>query len=107
MKLRSMIKAVLSICAAVATAAGPMPNKSCDSLTYAHFTGYEAANTSVLSAELATACPGGIPWCPKGPAYCLVKVLVRPSINIWVGLPVNTYNGRFQAVGSLAAIHQA
>ncbi len=36
----------------------------------------------------------------NGTAYCLVKVLVQPAINIWVGLPADgTYNGNFQALG--------
>ena len=37
---------------------------------------------------------------PKNSTYCLVKVLVQPAINIWVGLPADgTYNGNFQALG--------
>ena len=33
-------------------------------------------------------------------SYCLVKVLVAPAINIWVGLPADgSYNGRFMALG--------
>ena len=36
----------------------------------------------------------------KNSTYCLVKVLVKPAINIWVGLPADgTYNGHFQALG--------
>ena len=32
--------------------------------------------------------------------YCLVKVLVQPAINIWVGLPSDGgFNGRFMALG--------
>ena len=35
-----------------------------------------------------------------GVAYCLIKVLVTPAINIWVGLPgAESYNGRFMALG--------
>jgi hypothetical protein len=46
-------------------------------------------NVSVLSAEVS----------PAG-SYCLVKVLVQPAINIWVGLPSeDRYNGRFMALG--------
>ena len=33
-------------------------------------------------------------------SYCLVKVLVLPAINIWVGLPADgSYNNRFMAEG--------
>jgi Tannase and feruloyl esterase len=33
-------------------------------------------------------------------SYCLVKVLVPPAINIWVGLPTGgTWNGRLQSEG--------
>jgi len=42
----------------------------------------------VLSAELAST---------SGVSYCLVKVLVAPAINIWVGLP-SAYNDRFMAL---------
>ena len=36
----------------------------------------------------------------KSLSYCLVKVLVQPAINIWVGLPADgTYNERFMALG--------
>jgi hypothetical protein len=32
--------------------------------------------------------------------YCLVKVLVPPAINIWVGLPTGgNWNGRLQSEG--------
>ena len=37
---------------------------------------------------------------PAGSAYCLVKVLVPPAINIWVGLPTGGHwNGRLQSEG--------
>jgi hypothetical protein len=36
----------------------------------------------------------------SGVPYCLVKVLVPPAINIWVGLPTEaTWNGRLQSEG--------
>jgi hypothetical protein len=36
----------------------------------------------------------------NGVPYCLVKVLVQPAINIWVGLPTGTnWNGRLQSEG--------
>jgi hypothetical protein len=36
----------------------------------------------------------------SGVAYCLVKVLVPPAINIWVGLPSDgSWNGRLQSEG--------
>eukprot|EP01043_Picozoa_sp_COSAG02_P060636 COSAG02_NODE_7965_length_2768_cov_45.347321_2_plen_348_part_00 len=37
---------------------------------------------------------------PEPLRYCLVKVLVQPAINIWVGLPSDgSYNDRFMALG--------
>jgi hypothetical protein len=37
---------------------------------------------------------------PSGVPYCLVKVLVPPAINIWVGLPTGgNWNGRLQSEG--------
>jgi hypothetical protein len=37
---------------------------------------------------------------PAGTPYCLVKVLVPPAINIWVGLPMGgRWNGRLQSEG--------
>jgi hypothetical protein len=37
---------------------------------------------------------------PAGNPYCLVKVLVPPAINIWVGLPTGgKWNGRLQSEG--------
>ena len=37
---------------------------------------------------------------PAGTSYCLVKVLVPPAINIWVGLPMgDKWNGRLQSEG--------
>ena len=36
----------------------------------------------------------------SGVTYCLVKVLVQPAINIWVGLPTGgAWNGRLQSEG--------
>jgi hypothetical protein len=50
---------------------------------------------TVLSAENATVRSAG-----RVVAYCLVKVLVAPAINIWVGLPSDgSYNNRFMAQG--------
>ncbi len=37
---------------------------------------------------------------PSGMPYCLVKVVVQPAINIWVGLPTGgQWNGRLQSEG--------
>lgn len=45
-----------------------------------------------------TPAPPPLPTLKVG--YCLVKVLVQPAINIWVGLPSDgSYNGRFVALG--------
>lgn len=55
------------------------------------------ANVSVLNASqsIATAYNRS-----RTVPYCLVKVLVQPTINIWVGLPMGgSYNGRLQALG--------
>ena len=50
-----------------------------------------ATITSVSTGT--TAAPASVP-------YCLVKVLVPPAINIWVGLPMNNqWNGRLQSEG--------
>ena len=50
-----------------------------------------ATITSVSTGT--TAAPASVP-------YCLVKVLVPPAINIWVGLPMNgQWNGRLQSEG--------
>ena len=43
--------------------------------------------------RVSTGTTGGIP-------YCLVKLLVKPAINIWVGLPMGgNWNGRLQSEG--------
>eukprot|EP01046_Picozoa_sp_COSAG06_P025817 COSAG06_NODE_2190_length_7381_cov_3.312277_6_plen_221_part_00 len=49
-----------------------------------------------------TACHTTRPVPPPPPqvSFCLVKVLVKPAINIWVGLPADgSYNDRFMALG--------
>ena len=46
--------------------------------------------------------PGGITTgtTSTGIPYCLVKLLVKPAINIWVGLPMGgNWNGRLQSEG--------
>jgi len=49
------------------------------------------SSASITSVSTGTA--SGVP-------YCLVKVLVPPAINIWVGLPTGgTWNGRLQSEG--------
>ena len=50
-------------------------------------------DTSVTITSVSTGTTGGI-------GYCLVKLLVKPSINIWVGLPTGgKWNGRLQSEG--------
>ena len=50
-------------------------------------------DTSVTITSVSTGTTGGIP-------YCLVKLLVKPAINIWVGLPMGgNWNGRLQSEG--------
>ena len=50
-------------------------------------------DTSVTITSVSTGTTGGIP-------YCLVKLLVKPSINIWVGLPTGgNWNGRLESEG--------
>ena len=50
-------------------------------------------DTSVTITSVSTGTTGGIP-------YCLVKLLVKPAINIWVGLPTGgNWNGRLQSEG--------
>ena len=50
-------------------------------------------DTSVTITSITTGTTGGIP-------YCLVKLLVKPAINIWVGLPMGgNWNGRLQSEG--------
>jgi hypothetical protein len=46
--------------------------------------------------------PGGITTgtTSNGIPYCLVKLLIKPAINIWVGLPMGgNWNGRLQSEG--------
>jgi Tannase and feruloyl esterase len=50
-------------------------------------------DTSVTITSVSTGTTGNIP-------YCLVKLLVKPAINIWVGLPMGgNWNGRLQSEG--------
>ena len=50
-------------------------------------------DTSVTITSVSTGTSGGIP-------YCLVKVLVKPAINIWFGMPTGgNWNGRLQSIG--------
>ena len=53
-----------------------------------------ANDTSVTIASVTSdTSPAGVP-------YCLVKVVVQPAINIWVGLPTGgQWNGRLQSEG--------
>ena len=88
-----MVSGVLATVAAFANGYATPASPSCASLKAAEL----GSNVSVLSAESASAHDG---WFGKKVEYCLVKVLVEPAINIWVGLPSDgSYNGRFMAVG--------
>ena len=50
-------------------------------------------DTSVTITSVSTGTTGGVP-------YCLVKLSVKPAINIWVGLPTDgRWNGRLQSEG--------
>ena len=50
-------------------------------------------DTSVTITSVSTGTTGGVP-------YCLVRLLIRPAINIWVGLPMGgAWNGRLQSEG--------
>jgi hypothetical protein len=51
-------------------------------------------DTSVTVLEVST----GTTAAPASRPYCLVKLLVRPAINIWVALPAD-WNGRLQSEG--------
>ena len=57
------------------------PVASCNSAGIGSVTLIADAPVTILSAAPATTpAPASVP-------YCLVKVLVPPAINIWVGLP--------------------
>ena len=50
-------------------------------------------DTSVTVTSVSTGTTNNVP-------YCLVKLLVKPAINIWVGLPTGgQWNGRLQSEG--------
>jgi len=50
-------------------------------------------DSSATITSVSTGTTGNVP-------YCLVKVLVPPAINIWVGLPMDgNWNGRLQSEG--------
>lgn len=84
--------------------ASTSPVVSCESLATTNL----GSNTKVLSAtknDTADHPQSGFRRrlqgdAPQNVSYCLVKVLVQPAINIWVGLPSDgSWNGRFQAMG--------
>jgi hypothetical protein len=55
---------------------------------------------SAEAKEGVVSCKTTRPLPPAPKPYCLVKVLVQPAINIWVGLPADgSYNGRFMSLG--------
>jgi hypothetical protein len=50
-------------------------------------------DTSVTITQVSTGTTGGV-------SYCLVRLQVKPAINIWVGLPMGgRWNGRLQSEG--------
>jgi hypothetical protein len=50
-------------------------------------------SSAATITSVSTGTTGGV-------SYCLVKVLVPPAINIWVGLPTGgAWNGRLQSEG--------
>ena len=71
------------------------PITTCASLSGASL----GKNVTVLSAELTTTKDDTSQVEDAEVSYCLVKVLVAPAINIWVGLPTDSYNNRFMALG--------
>jgi hypothetical protein len=103
------LRVLLAAAALAGRAQALSPVASCASLAAVRFSGEEAANISVLSATRNDTADhphmGFRRLEEEGPAppnisYCLVKVLVQPAINIWVGLPSDgSWNGRFQAMG--------
>ena len=67
------------------------PSATCSSLAHASL----GQNTTVLSASIEKTEEAA-----SSIEYCLVKVLVLPAINIWVGLPSDgSWNSRFMALG--------
>eukprot|EP01043_Picozoa_sp_COSAG02_P078176 COSAG02_NODE_17472_length_1001_cov_0.937916_1_plen_205_part_10 len=94
---------LLQLIGTVSGAASTSPVVSCESLATTNL----GSNTTVLSAtqnDTADHPHSGFRRraqgdAPQNVSYCLVKVLVQPSINIWVGLPSDgSWNGRFQAM---------
>jgi hypothetical protein len=52
------------------------------------------------SSATITSVSTGTTAAPASAPYCLVKVLIPPAINIWVGLPTGgQWNGRLQSEG--------
>ena len=105
------LRVLLAAAALPGRAQALSPVASCASLAAVRFSGEEAANISVLSASRNDTADHphlgfrrleeeGTGPAPPNVSYCLVKVLVQPAINIWVGLPMDgSWNGRFQAMG--------
>lgn len=84
---------------AVWSVLGQKPVVSCDSLLNSAL----GRNVTVLSASLATTKSSSSPMSARpspSVSYCLVKVLVMPAINIWVGLPADgSWNKRLMVLG--------
>jgi Tannase and feruloyl esterase len=96
--------AIAALVAPSAEAAGLSPTTTCDAAgigqakllsdlpTLPTSTPPNDTSATILSTSTANTS-SGVP-------YCLVKVLVQPAINIWVGLPMGgNWNGRLQSEG--------
>ncbi len=103
MQVRISLVLMAALFASVAHAQGIAPITTCDTagigqaqlvsdLPTAPSTN-PPSDTSVVITSVSTGTTGGIP-------YCLVKLLVKPAINIWVGLPTGpNWNGKLQSEG--------
>lgn len=92
-KVHGVIAATALLGAAGAQAQSPVT--TCDASGIgATYLVADGPPVTILSATASTTpAPESVP-------YCLVKVLVPQSINIWVGLPMSgQWNGRWQSLG--------
>jgi len=99
----SVVAAVALLTSGAAWAQGIAPSTTCDAagigqaqlvsdLPTAPSTN-PPNDSSVTITSISTGTTGGIP-------YCLVKLNIKPAINIWVGLPTGgNWNGRLQSEG--------
>ena len=92
--LRFVLGALIASKCAIALAQQPVqqPVTSCDAAGIGA-SALTADGVTPRITEVSTGKQGSVD-------YCLVKVLVPQSINIWVGLPMQgAWNGRWQSVG--------